>query len=887
MTTVVMSFLNSFMHWYLLIVYLNFSCTTALWPTFNQTKVQLLGLFRNRVNQSELDLRSNHTRAMFKAAILLSQQYNVKINGEYIGWRLIDSGGDVMNTFSETCKEMSASDIVGIVGPVYSREARVLAPFAAKLGVPMISYGATDPELSDRSTYPTFYRTIASDNGTALAITKLFLKYNWTSGIIIYQNDAFGIGGAQVISETLEDNNIIVQDMIVFDVVTLKIRGDLKNILMNSPSRIVILWADSVYATLVLQNALDSDVLGPHFTWILSVNAPLNSFHPMYHDKLIGILTVEHVVGSVIDAPINSTLLNAAYEIWQKYEPTSFPGPKYVHSYALFAFDATWSLIQSLQQLCSSSSSSSSSSSYVSFTNTSFCFDRLFLNSSSLLNQINRNSFLGVSGPVQFSSNHTDRTNGIYYIVNNVQQFDTNLAYIPVLVTSNEYLWKPLSQPSAIIWPGRSLTSPTSYAKLTGIILRIAIIEVAPFTIMAPMTDTNGQIKFVAVGYIPDLIEYLQNKMGFITNITCLPSTYLYNQLVDDIVNNRFDMIIGDVTVLAARREKVDFSASIFDNSLRMVTRAVPTTNFEWSAFLDPFPGLIWLSILGIILLSGLLISFYERKNNRKFISKQTLPQIGIGIYDSYGSMLGNASNFEINTVEGRILFLGIGFMSFIFISTYQANLTSDFTVVKTRGMISGLDDIKNGEVPPHRIGIVIESSIEDFFLREISAGKRTFYPLRSREEMFNQLLNNIIDVAIMDAGVLEYATTSIYCNLTLVGASFDQSAFGIMIPKNWLFQQVLDVSILSLREDGVFFKLKAKWFQTNYCSQSADSSTKVSFRQMGAPFAIFLVFVILSLLVFVFTRIFENCRKSHNNTFTRIISISTVSSDNDIISRL
>ena len=65
------------------------------------------------------------------------------------------------------------------------------------------------------------------------------------------------------------------------------------------------------------------------------------------------------------------------------------------------------------------------------------------LNSSSFFDRINTNAFLGVSGPVQFNDNVTDRINGIYYVVNNVQSFSNDLNYVPVLVSSDGGDWKP------------------------------------------------------------------------------------------------------------------------------------------------------------------------------------------------------------------------------------------------------------------------------------------------------------------------------------------------------------------------------------------------------------------------------------------------------------
>jgi hypothetical protein len=154
----------------------------------------------------------------------------------------------------------------------------------------------------------------------------LFTQYNWTSCVIIYQNDAFGSGGVKAISKAFDENQLTVINTIPFNIVTLTIRGHLKSLLTSSATRIIILWAVPNYASLILQNALDADVLGPQFTWILSSNVPMNDFNQSSYEKLSGMLTVLPVVGSVVNAPINTTLLNAACQIWQQHEPKSFPG---------------------------------------------------------------------------------------------------------------------------------------------------------------------------------------------------------------------------------------------------------------------------------------------------------------------------------------------------------------------------------------------------------------------------------------------------------------------------------------------------------------------------------------------------------------------------------
>jgi ionotropic glutamate receptor len=398
-----------------LFIQLHIKSVRTEWPSQNLSSIKLLGLFPDADNTREPTELSVHSRAMFKAAILLSQEYNITIENQYIQWQSEQTGGNIMNALGDTCQSISSSTILGIVGPAFSGEAQQIANFGNTVGLPVISYSATDPSLSDRKHYPTFYRTVPSDNTAALAIVKLFLQFNWTSCIIIYQNDPYGTDGADAISETFLNQGLEVNKLIVFDITRREIQADLKGSLLNSATRIVIVWASVTSTSLILENALNSNLLGPKFTWILSTSILLNSYNETNYRNLIGILTVEPVTGNVVGAPINSTLLNAAYQIWKQYEPETFPASMKMNPYALFSFDATWTLIQSFQQVCSINFSSC-----LAFNGSSFCFDRYFVDSDRLLNTINSLEFLGVSGPVQFSINTTDRINGSYYFLKNL-----------------------------------------------------------------------------------------------------------------------------------------------------------------------------------------------------------------------------------------------------------------------------------------------------------------------------------------------------------------------------------------------------------------------------------------------------------------------------------
>ncbi|KAF7653754.1 hypothetical protein LDENG_00079020, partial [Lucifuga dentata] len=70
---------------------------------------------------------------------------------------------------------------------------RTLGPFS----VPLISYVASCPCLSDRHKFPNFFRTIPSDIYQAKAMAWLAIRFHWTwIGAVVANND-YGLTAVQ------------------------------------------------------------------------------------------------------------------------------------------------------------------------------------------------------------------------------------------------------------------------------------------------------------------------------------------------------------------------------------------------------------------------------------------------------------------------------------------------------------------------------------------------------------------------------------------------------------------------------------------------------------------------------------------------------------------
>ncbi|CAF1256502.1 unnamed protein product [Adineta steineri] len=123
--------------------------------------------------------------------------------------------------------------------------------------------------------------------------------------------------------------------------------------------------------------------------------------------------------------------------------------------------------------------------------------------------------------------------------------------------------------------------------------------------------------------------------------------------------------------------------------------------------------------------------------------------------------------------------------------SGFYANLASDLTLSKLEDNISGIDGVKNGKIPYSCIGISAGSSVEDYHVNEIPDRRRNFYT----------------------------------------------SLFGIVLPKQCIYKQDLDINLLSWREAGKRDDLKVKWFQSSTFPVITEISTAMGSTSMSGLF--------------------------------------------------
>ncbi|OCT56594.1 hypothetical protein XELAEV_18004627mg [Xenopus laevis] len=140
-----------------------------------------------------------------------------------LGYHIFDSCGNkkkaVMNVLQilsglrEPIPNYSCAgkrNIVGFIGDLTSDTTIPIAHILSVLGYPQISYGATDPFLSDRATFPFFFRTVQSKEHQYFAIVQLLKYFGWTWVGIITSKDLDGDRSHQLLKNYLSSEGICI-----------------------------------------------------------------------------------------------------------------------------------------------------------------------------------------------------------------------------------------------------------------------------------------------------------------------------------------------------------------------------------------------------------------------------------------------------------------------------------------------------------------------------------------------------------------------------------------------------------------------------------------------------------------------------------------------------
>jgi len=275
------------------------------------------------------------------------------------------------------------------------------------------------------------------------------------------------------------------------------------------------------------------------------------------------------------------------------------------------------------------------------------------------------------------------------------------------------------------------------------------------------------------------------------------------------------DVGIAAISITSEREQKFDFSQPMFEAGLQVMVPQEAESGFSLATILGYFTSGAMPYLMGIlallVLIPGHIVWFAERGHDMSPFARRYFP----GIFHAMGWALSAAAGQQNDSPRsrlGRISSIAAVFVSLLFLTYWQAELTSSFTVQQLQGGIQGPDDL-----PGKRVGTMTGSTSSQW------AGQHGVKVTEFEKigQAFAALEKNQLDAVVYDAPVLLYYSAGAgRGKVRVVGPIFKKENYGIVFPPRSGGARRLDLrkqvneALLRMREDGTYDRLYKRWFE-------------------------------------------------------------------------
>ena len=215
--------------------------------------------------------------------------------------------------------------------------------------------------------------------------------------------------------------------------------------------------------------------------------------------------------------------------------------------------------------------------------------------------------------------------------------------------------------------------------------LRVGIKEAIPFS----MRQADGTWTGISV----ELWQTLADQLGYHYEFVELPLDQLFTQLEA----GEIDLAVAALTITHDREKRVDFSHAYFNTGLGIAV--VPGQGRGWSTVVQRVFSTVFLEIitgiLAILIITGILVYFFERRQNPDHFGHGLLKGIANGIWWAAVTMTTVGYGDRVpKTLGGRLMAVIWMFSAILIISSFTASVTSTLTLARLESNVSGPRDL-------------------------------------------------------------------------------------------------------------------------------------------------------------------------------------------------
>ncbi|XP_069072213.1 extracellular calcium-sensing receptor-like [Pleurodeles waltl] len=220
-----------------------------------------------------------------------------------------------------------------IIGESISTHSISIAHILGQYRYPQVSYLSTSPLLSDRNQFPSFFRTIPSDDFQYGGLAQLVTHFGWTWVGIVASGDNYGQLGSQLVQQEIIKNGACVAftENIILSRVDKNV-FHIAQVIKNSAATAIVIFSSTSYLIPLLDEMVRQNVTGK--TWIAS-----EGWSTSY---LVPFEKYSELMSSTIGLAMFSGEMVGFQEYFMRTHPSKAPEDIFVRRFWEEAFGCQW-----------------------------------------------------------------------------------------------------------------------------------------------------------------------------------------------------------------------------------------------------------------------------------------------------------------------------------------------------------------------------------------------------------------------------------------------------------------------------------------------------------------------------------------------------------------
>ncbi|XP_046474039.1 glutamate receptor ionotropic, NMDA 2B isoform X1 [Neodiprion pinetum] len=797
------------------------------------------------------------------------------------------------------CKEFLSVNVSAILYLMnyeqYGRStasAQYFLQLAGYLGIPVIAWNADNSGLERRASQSSLQLQLAPslEHQTA-AMLSILERYKWHQFSVVTSQIAGHDDFIQAVRERISD----MQDTFKFSILNavLVTRPEDLSELVNSESRVILLYSTRDEAIQILKEARRRKITGENYVWVVTQSVIEN------------LQTSQHFPAGMLGVHFDTSSTSLVNEIATAIRVFAYG----VEDFVSDPINANRSLKTHLS--CEGNGDSR--------WNTGDTFFRYLKN-------------VTVEGD-QGKPNVEFTQDGV------LKAAELKIMNLRPGVNEQQPLWEQIGiwkswqkeglDIKDIVWPGGSHTPPQGVPEKFH--LKITFLEEPPYINLAPPdpitgkclmdrgilcrvakeSDINGidiaeahrneSFYQCCSGFCIDLLERFADELGFIYELVRVEDgrwgtskNGKWNGLIADLVNRRTDMVMTSLMINSEREAVVDFTVPYMETGIAIVV-AKRTGIISPTAFLEPFDTASWM-LVGLVAIHAatLMIFLFEWLSPSGFdmkINPPNSPQKPLPVSQMNTSLNHRFSLFRTYWLVWAVLFQAAvhvdsprGFtarfmtnvwamFAVVFLAIYTANLAAFMITREEFHEFTGVDDHRLAKPfshkPMFKFGTIswshTDSTISKYF-REMHTYMKAFNKTTVSEGI-EAVISGDMDAFIYDGTVLDYLVAQDEdCRLLTVGSWYAMTGYGIAFPRNSKYVQMFNKRLLDYRENGDLERLRRYWM-TGTCKPGKEvqkSSDPLALEQFLSAFLLLMCGILLAALLLLLEHLYFKYVRHH-----------------------